>query len=121
MEGLVDRGLWQARVADEGQEPGLELAAGPLGLFAGGRLREGSCSSVPVGSCQDAFDGSMVVEPQALGLRERPLQAVGLDRRGEIEQPPPDRRDRDAFVAGGVTGIEETRPMQARGCPTFCV
>jgi hypothetical protein len=33
-EGEVDQRLWQARVADEAQEPGLELAAGPLGVLA---------------------------------------------------------------------------------------
>jgi hypothetical protein len=68
---------------------------------------------VPVRSRQEVCDGAVVVELQALGLRERSLQAVRLDRRGEIEQRARDRRDRDAFVAGGVPGIEGTGPMQA--------
>jgi hypothetical protein len=50
-EGLVDQGLWQARVAYEGQEPGLELAAGPLGVLAGDRFGQGPGSPVPVRPC----------------------------------------------------------------------
>jgi hypothetical protein len=112
-EGEVDQGLWQSRFADEGQEPGLELAAGPLRVLAGGRLRHGSCSSVPVRPCDQVGDRAVVVELQALGLRERPLEAVRLDRRRQVQQRPGDFRDRDAFVLGGVTGIEGARPMQA--------
>jgi hypothetical protein len=117
-EGEVDQGLWQARVADEGQEPGLELAARPLGVVAGGGVGEGSCSSVPVRPCDQVCDRSLVVELQALGLRQRPLQAVRLDRRGQVQQRPRDFRDRDPFVLGGVTGIEGTRPMQANALAT---
>jgi hypothetical protein len=62
----------------------------------------------------------VVVELQALGLRERALEAIAADGRGQVEQRARDRRDRDAFVGVGVTGIEGTRPMQAhprRGGP----
>jgi hypothetical protein len=59
-----------------------------------------------VGSREHVLDGAVVVELQTLGLRQRPLQAMWFDRRGEVEECASDRCDRDAFVGGGVTGIE---------------
>jgi hypothetical protein len=65
----------------ERAERDLELAAGQLGL-EGGRSREGSPPSVPVGPDEPVGDGAVVVELEALGLRERSLEAVCAWRRG---------------------------------------
>ena len=40
----------------------------------------------PLASLDDALDRSVVVELQALGLRERSLEVMGWDVRGEVEQ-----------------------------------
>jgi hypothetical protein len=48
----------------------------------------------------------VVVELEALGLGERSLEAVFADRGREVEEGAGDGGDRDAFVGGGVTGIE---------------
>jgi hypothetical protein len=61
---------------------------------------------VPVGPGQERFDGPVVVELQALGLREGALEAVRLDGRREVEERSRDGGDRDAVVCGEVAGIE---------------
>jgi hypothetical protein len=61
----------------------------------------------------DVFDGALVVELQAFGLRERPLEVVVRDLRRDVEQRAVDRRGRDALVVGGVLGIEGIRAVQA--------
>jgi hypothetical protein len=68
---------------------------------------------VSVGSGDRGLDGAVVVEPQALGLRERPLELAGARRRGEVEQGATDGGGRDALVVGGVLGIEGARAVQA--------
>ena len=106
MEGGVDERLWQARGADETEEPGLPLASGELRLAGGGGLQDRS-SSVPVGPGDDVGDGVVVVEAEVLGLGERSLEAVGADHGGEVEEGAGDRGDRDCFVGGGgVSGID---------------
>jgi len=106
--------------ADEGQEPDLPLAPGELGL-ASGRLGQGSSPSVPVGAGQELGDRRVVVELLTLRLRERTLEAVRPDGRGEIEEGACDRRDRYALARVGVTGNEGTRAVEAdRGVAGSC-
>ncbi|MGC1801896.1 MAG: hypothetical protein WA701_16050 [Solirubrobacterales bacterium] len=55
----------------------------------------------------------MVVELQALGLRERSLEVMGWDVRGEVEQGAGEGGGGDALVVGGVPGSEGMRAVQA--------
>jgi hypothetical protein len=61
---------------------------------------------MPVPAGDHVGDGAVVVDPEALGLRERTFEAVLADGGGEVEQGARDRRDGDALVGGHVTGIE---------------
>jgi hypothetical protein len=61
---------------------------------------------VPLRALQHVGDGAVVVELEALGLRERPLEAVGAHAGGKVEERAGDGGDWDALVAGGVSGIE---------------
>jgi hypothetical protein len=112
IEGGVEHRLRQVVGAGEPEHPRLQLAAGEL-RFVGDRLGEDSCSSVPVGPGDRFVDRRVVVELQALGLRQRTLQVVGWNRCGDVEQGAVDRRDRDAFTVGGVLGIEGACAVQA--------
>jgi hypothetical protein len=103
--------LGEARLAYERQESGLELAAGQLGLL-GRRARQGRSPSVPVRPAQALGDRRVVVELQALGLRQRALEAVGLHGRREVEERSGDGGDRDAVVGGGVLGGEGAGGVQ---------
>ena len=67
----------------------------------------------PLALAMTSVDRAVVVELQALGLRERALELAGACGGREIEQCAVDRRDRDAFVVGGVLGIEGARAVQA--------
>jgi hypothetical protein len=68
---------------------------------------------VTVCALDDVGDRSVVVELEALGLCERALEAVGADRGREVEESAGDGGDGDAFVGGGVTGIEGACAVQA--------
>jgi hypothetical protein len=87
------------------QEDRLERAAGQLRVL-GDRSRKCRSPSVPVGPVEHVTDRPAVVELQALGLRERPFEAVGADGGGEVEEGAGDRGDRHAFVGGGVAWEE---------------
>ena len=98
--------------ADEPEHPDLPHALGDLRLLPG-RLLQDAGSAVPVGAGDDVVDGALVVELQVHGLRQRPLELVVSHRCRQVEQGAVDGRDRDAFVAGGVLGIEGTSAVQA--------
>ena len=70
-------------------------------------------SAVAVGSGDDVVDGALVVELQVHRLCQRPLELVCSCGCRQVEQGAVDRRDRDAFVVGGVLGIEGTGRVQA--------
>ena len=78
-----------------------------------GRVGQDLASSVPVGSGDDVVDGALVVELQVHRLCQRPLELVCSCGCRQVEQGAVDRRDRDAFVVGGVLGIEGTGRVQA--------
>jgi hypothetical protein len=105
LEDEVRERLGQARLSHQGQEARFELTARELGLAAD-RSREGRLPSVPVGASDDVGDRPVVVELEALGLRERSFEAAFRHRRGEVEEGAGDGGGGDALVAGGVTGIE---------------
>ena len=70
-------------------------------------------SAVAVGAGDDVVDGALVVELEVHGLREGVFELVCSCRRRQVEEGAVDRRDRDAFVVGGVLGIEGTSAVQA--------
>jgi hypothetical protein len=55
----------------------------------------------------------VVVDAEAFRLRECSFEVVVWGVGGDVQQGAVDCRDRDAFVAGGVLGIEATRTVQA--------
>jgi hypothetical protein len=112
VEGLVDLGLGQAGVAQQPQELGLPFVARPLGRAARGVPQQAD-SAVPVGALQHRLDLAVVVQAQPLGLGDRALELAAARHGRDIEQRAVDRRDRDAFVVGGVLGIEGARAVQA--------
>ena len=112
VEGVVADRCRQAVVARELAHAGFELAAGELGVGCD-CVGESRGASVPVGSRDDVFDRSVVVELQAFGLREGPFEMVVGDLRRDVEERAVDRRGRDALVVSGVLGIEGTRTVQA--------
>lgn len=66
-----------------------------------------------VGAGDDVVvDGALVVELEVHGLCQRSLELVWACRCRQVEQGAVDRRDRDAFVVGGVLGIEGTSAVQ---------
>jgi hypothetical protein len=67
---------------------------------------------VAVGARDDVVDGALVVELEVHGLCQRSLELVFSCRCRQVEQGAVDRRDRDAFVAGGVLGNEGTSAVQ---------
>jgi hypothetical protein len=112
IEGVVEPWPRQVVFADEPEHAGFELAAGELGVGCD-CVGESPGASVPVGSRDDVFDRSVVVELQAFGLREGSLEVVLGDVRGDVEERAEDRRGRDALVVCGVLGIEGPRTVQA--------
>ena len=76
-----------------------------LGSWAVARARA-PLPRCPLRAVDDVGDRAVVVELEALGLRERALEAVGADRGREVEEGAGDGGGRDALVGGGVTGIE---------------
>ena len=112
VERLVADRLGQVGAADEPEHPDLPHALGDLRLLPG-RLRQDAGSAVAVGAGDDVVDGALVVELQVHGLCQRALELVCSCGCRQVEQGAVDRRDRDAFVVGGVLGIEGTRRVQA--------
>jgi len=90
-------------VSRELQEAGFEVAARPPRLVRR-RRGEAPASSMPVGPGDDVGDGVVVVDPQALGLGQRALEALGARAGREVEEPQRELRDRDALVARRIHG-----------------
>ena len=103
--GGVALGLRQAVVARELVHQRLELAASEMGV-AGDGFGESLGRAVAVGSRDEVLDRCVVVELQALGLRQCPLEVMGRDVGGDVEQGAREGGGRDALVVGGVPGIE---------------
>ncbi len=82
-----------------------------------GRLGSPSASRLvprwPLLRSMTSLDRSVVVELEALGLRERSLEVVARDLAAMSSSVRCDGGDRNAFVVGGVLGIEGTRAVQA--------
>jgi len=92
-------------VAGELVHQRLQLAASELGV-AGDGFGESLDPAVAVGSRDDVLEGSVVVELQALGLRESSLEVMGRDLGSDVEQGAGQGGGRDALVVAGVLGIE---------------
>ena len=112
VQRLVADRLGEVRAAHQSEHPDLPVALGDLRLLSG-RLLQDAGSAVAVGAGDDVVDGALVVELEVHGLRQRAFELVVSHRCRQVEQGAVDGRDRDAFVAGGVLGIEGTRGVQA--------
>jgi hypothetical protein len=97
--------LAQTVIAGELVHQRLQFAARELRVI-GDRCAQRSRASMPVGSRDDGFDRAVVVELQALGLRQRPLEVMLGDLRRDVQQGAGEGGDGDAVVVGGVLGIE---------------
>jgi hypothetical protein len=112
VEGLVGLRLGEAGVAQQFQEGGFPFVSRPFGRAARGVPQQAD-SAVPVGSGDRGLDGAVVIQAQPLGLGDRALELAAARHGRDIEQRTVDRRDRDAFVVGGVLGIEGACAVQA--------
>jgi hypothetical protein len=106
LDGCVELGLGESVPGDEPREQLLEILAGDPHPKAGARQRRAQRRGPPLAAValEQGGERQWIGQPSHLGLVDGAKQGIGIQDRGQIQEGPGYRRDRDAVEHGALVG-----------------